>query len=155
MIRKIIVFLLLTATISGISCSYRPQLERPKGMPELLPCSISVTFGGNVIEGVMVSLIPIESNSDWKPSGTTDKNGTAILSTSYGFKGVPAGKYTVAFVRVVENPNYNENDSKSMPNRSLIPLKYGLKKSTEQVEVKTGEKNVFSFALDAGEEFVR
>ncbi|MDR1964214.1 MAG: hypothetical protein LBQ50_10580 [Planctomycetaceae bacterium] len=152
MIKKIIVLLLIT--VSCISCNYRPKLERPEGMPELHPCSVTVTFGGSAMQAVIVSLIPVESNSEWKPTGTTDKNGTAMPSASYGFKGVPEGKYFVAFTRTVDNPNYDENDPQSPPARSLIPWKYSIGKSTETLEIKAGEKNKFSLALDAGEELV-
>jgi hypothetical protein len=129
-------------------------LERPDDLPELHPCSITVTFGGNILEGVLVTLIP-EDGSKWKPSATTDSNGTSKPDASFGFTGVPQGKYTVAFTFITDNPDYNDRDRKSQRFRSLIPLKYGLKKSTEKVEIKAGEKNVFSFALDAGEELVR
>ncbi|MDR0611002.1 MAG: hypothetical protein LBG58_12890 [Planctomycetaceae bacterium] len=155
MTKKIIVLLLFVVTLLGVSCSYRPKLERPEGMPELHPCSITVTFGGEVMEAVMVYLIPFESDTPWKPSGSTNKNGKVIPSTSYGFKGVPAGKYTVAFTRTVDNLDYNEMDPQSPRTRSLVPWKYSIGKSTETIEIKAGEKNVFSFALDAGEELVR
>jgi hypothetical protein len=151
--RKIIVLLFLVLFITA--CSNRPKLERPEGMPELHPCSVTVTFGGTVMEGVTISLTPVEKDSQWIASGATDKNGTAIPCSSYGFKGVPEGKYAVAFTRLVTNPNYNENNSKSPYAQSLIPLKYGIGKSNETVEIKAGEKNKFSFALDAGEESVR
>jgi hypothetical protein len=145
--------LIIFVTFS-ISCNNRPKLERPEGMPELHPCSVTVTFGGQAIEGVVVSLTP-EDGSKWGASGSTNKNGTAALSTSYGFKGVPEGKYTIAFVRIIQNPDFDDNDPKSMPFRSLIPAKYGKGKSKETVEIKAGEKNKFTFELDAGEEFVR
>ncbi|MDR3197137.1 MAG: hypothetical protein LBU34_04640 [Planctomycetaceae bacterium] len=152
------IFICLTVlALSAIlctSCNNGNQLVRPDGMPELCPCSVTVTFGGKTIEGVIVLVTP-EDASKWGASGSTDKNGTAVLSTSYGFKGVPAGKYVIAFTRIIQNPNFNENDPKSMPFHSLIPAKYGQGKSTEKVEIKAGEKNVFSFALDAGEEFVQ
>jgi hypothetical protein len=121
-------------------------------MPELCPCSITVTFGGQPIEGVTVSLVP-ENRSEWKPSGATNKRGTALPSTSYGFQGVPEGKYTVAFTKLVTNPDYNENDRKSPYAQSLIPLKYGLEESKEKIEIKAGEKNKFSYDYEAGEEW--
>jgi hypothetical protein len=122
-------------------------------MPALHPCSVEVTFGGQIIEGVVASLTP-EDGSKWGASGSTDKTGTAVMSTSYGFKGVPIGKYTVAFVRIIQNPDFNDNDPKSMPFCSLIPAKYGEGKSKETLEITVG-KNSFTFVLDAGEEFVK
>jgi hypothetical protein len=150
MTKRIIILLLLT--IPCISCNSHVQLERPEGMPDLHPCSITVTFGGNVVEGVKVSLTPVESHSMWQPSGMTDKNGTAKPSTSYGFNGVPAGMYNVTFSKIIHTAD--DSDPSIPENKSLIPLKYRSDKFAEKVEIKPGEKNEFSYTLDAGEEFV-
>ncbi|MDR2171059.1 MAG: hypothetical protein LBP59_13025 [Planctomycetaceae bacterium] len=151
---KAIVFLLVF--IVCLSCNRRPALERPKDMPKLLTCYVTVTFGEKPIEGVIVSLVPVESpESKWRPSGITNKKGVATPSSSYGFKGVPEGKYFVSFTKVVDNPDYDEENPASLPNRSLIPLKYGIGKSKEIIEIKAGKKNEFSYTLESGEEYVR
>jgi hypothetical protein len=121
-------------------------------MPELLPCSVSVTFGGKIVKGVTILLVPTEGDKTWSPSGTTDANGIAIPETSYGFKGVPAGKYRVSFTCFETDPNYDENNPKSPWAKSFIPLKYSKSKSKETLEVVANGKNEFTFALDAGEE---
>jgi 5-hydroxyisourate hydrolase-like protein (transthyretin family) len=153
MSKNIIALLFFTVflTVFCPACNNRPKLKRPEGMPELQSCSVTVTFGGNPKEGVLVTLMP-EGGSKWKPSGTTDSDGTAIPDASFGFKGAPTGKYTVTFTCITDNPNYDEKKTNSRRFLSLIPLKYGQGKSTETVEVKAGDKNNFSFALDAGEE---
>ncbi|MDR2438473.1 MAG: hypothetical protein LBE12_03745 [Planctomycetaceae bacterium] len=148
------IFVLVLLTIICASCNTKPKLERPNDLPELHPCSITVTFGGKILEGVLVTLIP-EDGSKWKPNATTDSNGTSKPNASFGFTGVPQGKYTVAFTLITDNPDYDDSKTHSRRFRSLIPLKYQPGKSTEKVEIKAGEKNVFSFALDAGEELVR
>jgi hypothetical protein len=152
MTKKIIVLLLLSVTLTNISCSYQRKLERPEGLPELYPCSISVTFGGNAIEGVKVSLTPVDGDMKWKPSGLTDKNGTAKLDTSYGFEGVPVGLYTISFSKIIHTAD--DSDPSIPENKSLIPLKYKQGNFSEKIEIKAEEKNEFSFVLDAGEEFV-
>ncbi|MDR1494134.1 MAG: hypothetical protein LBT05_15645 [Planctomycetaceae bacterium] len=143
-------FLIFTLTLNA--CSYRPKLERPEGMPELLPCSITATFGGKIVKGVTVSLTPLEGNKTWSPSGTTNDNGTAYPETSYGFKGVPVGQYRVSFTCFETNPNYDENNPKSPWAKSFIPLKYSKSQSKKTLEVQTDGKNNFVFTLDAGEE---
>ncbi|MDR1960491.1 MAG: hypothetical protein LBQ54_15885 [Planctomycetaceae bacterium] len=145
--------LLFFVTAACVSCSRRPKLERPDGLPKLHPCSVTVTFGGHAMEGILVTLIP-EDGSKWQPNATTDNEGTATPNASFGFKGAPAGKYTVAFTYVTDNPDYDERNPKSRRFLSLIPLKYGRDQSTEKLEIKAGEKNRFSYELEAGEEFV-
>ncbi|MDR3110330.1 MAG: hypothetical protein LBU65_11710 [Planctomycetaceae bacterium] len=152
MTKKIIVLLFLAVFCTA--CNSRPKLERPEGMPELVPCSITVTFDGKSIQGVTILLVPLEGDTQWSPSGTTDTNGRAYPDTSYGFKGVPVGKYKVSFTCFETDPNYNENDPKSPWAKSSIPLKYSKSKSKEVLEVRPNEKNNFVFNLDAGEESI-
>jgi hypothetical protein len=104
------------------------------------------------MEGVRVILFPQTENEKWKPSGVTNAEGHAEMKTTYGYSGAPAGIYTATFSLVCEP---DEDARRGTPSMSLIPLKYSPGKSTEKVEIKAGEKNVFSFALDAGEEVVR
>ena len=143
MTRHILPLPLLFIVITGCS-----RLERPEGLPELYPCSITATFGGQAIEGVNIQLTPEQPGSKWQAGGKTDSKGVAVLTTAVGFHGVPEGKYFVSFTKTEQRGG---NTVAEMTPKSLIPLKYSPGKSTEIIEVKP-EKNVFSFSLDAGEE---
>jgi hypothetical protein len=121
---------------------------RPEGMPKLYPCTVTATFGGVPIAGVCVVLFPQTENEKWKPTGITNAEGYAKLSTSYGYPGAPAGTYTVTFSLICEP---DEDAPQGTPVISLIPLKYSKDQSKETVEIKPG-KNEFSFTLDGGEE---
>jgi hypothetical protein len=130
----------------GTGCKKLPP--PPEGLPKLYPCIITVTFGGEAIEGVRVSLTSAESNYKWKSGGSTDKNGVAEIRTSFAYPGAPRGKFILAFDKIEDCLG---NTLEEMTPISLIPLKYGLNKSAEIVEIKEG-KNEFTFTLDGGKE---
>lgn len=138
-------FILLLFLSNVVGCS---RLERPNGLPELYPCSVTATFGGQIIENVSVQLKSVTPENKWQAGGKTDSQGVAILSTAVGFEGVPEGKYIVSFTKTETRGGFTV--AEMMP-KSLIPLKYSPSKSKEVVEIKP-EENVFAFSLDAGEE---
>jgi 5-hydroxyisourate hydrolase-like protein (transthyretin family) len=125
------------------------RLPRPDDLPAIYPCKITATFGGVPVKDVQVVLIAKSGNEKWKPSGLTNAEGHAELASSYGFKGVPTGVYTVTF-SLIQEPD-EEETRRGVPKMSLIPLKYSQGKSTETVEIKA-KRNEFSFNLDAGSE---
>jgi hypothetical protein len=108
-----------------------------------------VTFGGEKIEGVTVSLVSNDPNFKWRSGGKTDKDGIAELRTSFAYSGVPEGTFTIAFFKTKDAPGGNTLEE--MTPISLIPLKYSADQSKEIVEIKPS-KNEFSFVLDGGEE---
>jgi hypothetical protein len=144
----LIFFTLLAMMQVGCSCSQLPP--EPEGLPKLYPCNVSVTFGGKPLEGVQIVFVPEDAQSTWRPSGSTNKDGKMIPYTSFGYKGAPAGKYTVTFSLVVEP---DDNSPPNTPATSMIPLKYSPSQSQEKVEVVAGRNN-FDFELDAGEEVI-
>jgi hypothetical protein len=138
----ILLLLFLTAIIG---CR---RLERPDGLPELYPCTITTTFDGEAVEGVNIQLTPVMSDSKWAAGGKTDAKGVAVLATAVGFNGVPEGEYIVSFTKTEQRGG--ETVAEMTP-KSLIPLKYAPGYTMESVEIKP-ETNEFTFSLDAGEE---
>ena len=138
--------LLLFALLLVSACQRLP--DRPADLPELHPCTVSVTFGGEAIEGVTVSLVSDIQGYKWKAGGKTDEKGIVKLKTAFAYPGVPVGTFKVSFSKMEERVG---NTLEEMSPRSFIPLKYGAGKSEEVVEVKPG-KNNFTFTLDGGEE---
>jgi hypothetical protein len=137
-------FLMIVFVLTG--CKRLPP--PPEGLPKLYPCKITVTFGGEIIENVSVSLISADPNDKWKSGGKTDQTGTAVLRTSFAYTGVPEGTFTVCFEKTRENQG---ETIAGMTPTSLIPLKYRAGQSKETVEIKPGN-NEFTFTLDGGEE---
>jgi hypothetical protein len=144
MYSRVITILLLC--FLAIGCNRLPP--KPEGLPLLYPCKITVTFGGETIDGVRVSLVSTDPDCKWKSGGSTNKNGVAEIRTSFAYPGAPKGKFTIAFDKIEDCFG---NTLEEMTPISLIPLKYRPDKSTEIVEIKEG-KNEFTFTLDGGKE---
>ncbi|MDR0611555.1 MAG: hypothetical protein LBG58_15715 [Planctomycetaceae bacterium] len=146
---RVFYYSLLILSICFVAAGCRRLPPVPEGLPKLYPCKISVTFGGEKMENVTVSLVSKDPNFRWKSGGKTDKNGVAELRTSFAYPGVPEGIFTVSFSKTQDPPGGNTLEA--MTPTSLIPLKYTADQSTETVEIKPG-KNDFSFTLDGGKE---
>jgi hypothetical protein len=114
-----------------ISCSR--WKKRPADLPTLTSCVVSVTFGGETIEGVGVYLTPEDKTiNKWGAGGITNKEGKATLITSSIFTGVVPGKYIISFKKTGESKNMNAPPS-------LIPQKYITGQSKETINVTTDQ----------------
>jgi len=72
------------------------QKAKPAGMPDLYPCSITITQGGGPLQGALVRLEPKQGgNIGWGVDGRTNARGVAQIATGIDFKGAPAGEYFV------------------------------------------------------------
>lgn len=129
------------------ACSRLPQ--RPEGMPELVPCTIEVSFGGETLENVGVLLHPKDRKTNpWPAGGSTDAQGRCVLKTAAYYTGVVPGEYTVTFQKYAE-PEMGA-DGMPKPAPSLIPEKYGLARNAETILV-TKDKKRYVFELEAKE----
>jgi hypothetical protein len=123
-----------------IGCQRLP--ERPEGMPELVPCTVTVTFGGEKIAGVGIILHPKnKEESNWAAGGQTDAGGKAVMKTAAYYQGVVPGEYTISFQK-------REVPEDMGPGKPLIPLKYSPTDSKETIAVSKSQKE-YVFALDA------
>ena len=126
-----VIVLLVTFSLCP-GCSRGPK--RPADMPKLTPCIISVSFGGETMQGVSVYLTPEDKQANpWGAGGLTDANGKAVLKTDSAFEGVVPGNYIVSFRKLAEPVDMNTPPS-------LIPAKYSLGKSQETIIVTQGQK---------------
>jgi len=78
----------------------------PPGMPKLHPASVTVTQENAPLDNAMVQFFPTDpALSQWGPSGTTDANGVAVLSTNGQYPGVPEGHYKVIVIKQEREPH--------------------------------------------------
>ena len=143
MVYRLCVIALLTTVCLG-GCGRRLP-NRPSGLPKTTPCTLTVTFGGDKIEGVAVLFTPKDQSQRWYAGGTTDQNGSVAMKTGGHYIGVVPGEYTVSF----QKTGRVELDQYDMPIRShsVIPLKYTAGQSRETITV-TEEKSVYVLELD-------
>ena len=90
--RILTTFTLSIALLFQAGCS--SDDGRPADMPPLFPVSVTITQGGNPLEGATVTLLSVTPATYGEASGITDASGTTRIFT-YGYSGAPAGEYVV------------------------------------------------------------
>jgi len=145
--RNRIFILAILSTLYCIGCTRLP--DRPEGMPDLTPCTIEVAFGGERLADVGVLLKPKDGGktqvSAWPAGGKTDADGKAVMFTAAHYRGVAPGDYIVSFEKYA--PEEIRRDGMPLPAKSLLPLKYSQKQTTETVTV-TKSQAVYIFELE-------
>jgi hypothetical protein len=120
--------------------------ERPEGMPDLTPCIVSVTFGGEKLEGVGVQLHSQDpATKEWVSGGRTDVNGKAFLKTGTYFDGAVPGNYIISFQKFAEQEF--SPDGMALQSKPLIPKKYMPGQSKETITI-TKEQKEYVFELE-------
>ena len=139
-------FLLLAITTLALFNGCQRLPERPDGMPELTPCVIEVTFGGEKLSEVGILLQAKNKGANaWSAGGKTDAEGKAVMMTAAHYKGVAQGEYVVSFEKFA--PEEMRRDGMPLPAKPLVPLKYSQRQSKETVTV-TKEQSVYTFELE-------
>jgi hypothetical protein len=120
--------------------------SRPSDLPPLFSCTITVLQDEKPLDGAMVRLVPIDaSGSKYQASSITDERGLAALST-YGFAGVPAGRYKVTIMKTIEGDlkygkdAYGDNAVIGSTTYHLVDTKFSSAESSPyEIEI-TGSK---------------
>jgi len=144
---KTMMLLTVLPPLFWAACTRLP--DRPEGMPDLTPCTIEVTFGGERLPDVGVLLKPKDAANDspsaWPAGGKTDSQGKAIMKTAAHYTGVVPGEYVVSFEKYA--PEEMRRDGMPLPAQTLVPLKYSSRQSKETVTV-TKSQTVYTFDLE-------
>jgi len=72
--------------------------EVPSDLPKLHPTVITITQGGQPLEGALVTMIA-EETGGWACAGKTDSAGRAVIKTNGMYNGAPEGTYKVTIVK--------------------------------------------------------
>jgi hypothetical protein len=76
--------------------------NKPSDLPKLYHCSLTFTQERKPLVGAIVDLVAEDANNaKYTPVQRTDEKGIAVMTT-YGYDGVPAGKYKVVVTKDVE-----------------------------------------------------
>lgn len=88
---RIIYTLILCAFIVGCQ-----KVDKPAGIPDLLPTTITFTQDGSPLTKASVTLLALSpENAQWSAGGTTDDSGTLVVRTHAKYDGAVAGKYKI------------------------------------------------------------
>jgi hypothetical protein len=129
--------------------------SRPVDLPALNSCKITITQNGVPLNEAAVIAVSQDSTAKYRTStGATDNNGVAELRT-YGFSGVPAGKYKVLVKKTVlegaveKTDEYGVKQVSDGKDYNLVNVKYQDENATDfEIEIKTGQNE---FTFDVGE----
>ena len=141
-------FLVIAALLPLFFGGCKRLPDRPEGMPQLTPCTIEVTFGGERLADVGVLLRPTETGNTttaWPAGGKTDTEGKASMVTAAHYTGVVPGEYIVSFEKYA--PEEMRRDGMPLPAKPLVPLRYSQRQSQETLTV-TKNQAIYYFELE-------
>ena len=124
---------------------------RPKDLPKLYSCTITVIQDGQPLEGANVTFRAKDPTVKFATcSGTTDASGTAKIMT-YGFPGVPTGSYKVIVKKIISEGGEPSTDAskissgKKVSEYSLVASEF-TKEDTTTLEMEiTTQKSEQTF----------
>lgn len=102
--------IILTVLSLFAGCSRGPV--RPKEMPELIPCEITILQDGRPLAGALTTLR--KPDCRYTVTGVTDELGVAKIVTHALFEGAPEGEFTVMVEKM-------EDESSLLPPRPSDP----------------------------------
>ncbi len=144
----------LFLTVALVGCGPSGP-KKPEGLPELFPCSVTLTNGGAPVDGAIVTLCPVDASNAWSSTGVTDQNGVAEIMTYGDFPGAPVGQYKVTAMKsdvvVEDNPMGIDAPNNGVYEASDVGVdkKYNYEANTPlELEVKSGDANAFTFELE-------
>ena len=135
------------AAFAGMTCLPGcGTVERPEGMPELVPVKLTITQGGQPLAGANVRLFTKDLSLKWAVGGITDDRGVATMRTHGQFEGAPEGEYVVLVQKTeiqggedlgpeptdpVEKMKWNDQRNASSKEFNLVDPKFGDVKSCD------------------------
>ncbi|MGL4941836.1 MAG: carboxypeptidase-like regulatory domain-containing protein [Thermoguttaceae bacterium] len=131
--------------------------ERPKDMPPVFPCTLTITQDGKPLEGALVALYNQDAAlQKWTAGGTTDASGSVTPSTQGRYRGVVPGKYKITVTKIISEGGVVISEEtattpeKSTPGKtwSYVEKKYD-NIATTPLEIDM-PKSKFATILDAG-----
>lgn len=106
---------ILICTITGLLTGCGAEVEKPVGMPDLYPCTLTLVQEGQPLVGATVQTISEDAGGRWGASGITNEQGEAVLITYGKYHGVQAGKHHVIV-------NKQEADAAEVKMEAGIPV---------------------------------
>jgi hypothetical protein len=154
--RKFTFIVAAIIVISTLASGCSRNDDRPTDLPSLFPCTITVTQDGVPLAGATVSLVS-STEAKYRSSSITDEKGNASMIT-YGFPGVPEGKYKVTVRKeIMDDMVYGENQSTGEKNaliryktyRTVDPTYSSANHSPYEIEI-TNSKRRTQQTFDVG-----
>lgn len=112
MFRRLILFISISSIVLSLGCG--GGRAKPKDMPDLYPCNVTITQDGAPLVGATVVLASTISDFKWSGIGTTNEKGVAEIYTNGFYKGVPLGTFKVSVSKT-------EREGPELPDEDTLP----------------------------------
>ncbi|MDR2754540.1 MAG: hypothetical protein LBC20_02430 [Planctomycetaceae bacterium] len=94
--------------------------SRPKDLPDLQPCTLTITQDNQGLADASVMLYATDSvSTKWVIAGNTDANGKVILKTHGKFSGVPIGEYKIVVTKTEQVKSGQQQSAKEIDTPTL------------------------------------
>ncbi len=136
------------------------QQDRPPGMPDLFPCTLTFTQNGQPLVEATIEVVGVDS-TEWSAGGLTDQAGRVELVTYGQFPGVREGRHKVVVnkreseaseaVEEMEGGIVLSGGGSSLPTEyTLVDQQYTSAASTPlTIEITSGGEHEETFELGA------
>jgi hypothetical protein len=141
--RKILIIVALII----VGCS--PN-NKPSDLPPLYQCVITITQENLPLADAKVEFIQIApAEAKYRAASITDNNGKVSMTT-YGFAGVPIGKYKVVITKIIQddlvyedNPSTGQKEIVDFKKYATVESKYSsAETTTHEIEITGKEKKI-------------
>jgi len=126
--------------------------SRPADLPKLYPVTITVTSEGKPLEGAVVELVAVPPLK-YQAITPTNAEGKAVMRT-YGYDGVPEGKFSVVITRdidddfvYVENSDGTQGIGGSTRYRTIDTITYQADSTPFEIEVPLPPNQTTTFEV--------
>jgi hypothetical protein len=131
--------------------------SRPADLPKLYPTKIVSTQDGSPLVDTRVDIYCTDMSAKYRVAGgITDDSGLVDLKT-YGYKGVPVGKYKVTALKIIrgELPPGTKLSRFNQPDKyNLVDKKFSTEQlSDQEIEIVAG-KNEFKIDFGAPARYI-
>lgn len=140
-------FPILSISILALAIAGCGGSPKPEGLPDLVPCTVTVTMGGAPLEDASVSLVAPDGR--WPGNGRTDSKGKAVIMTRGQYAGVAPGDYKVTVTKTLPPPATGRDEGSDAEPESLVASKFtSLQTTPLTCNVAPGSAD-FTFEVDA------
>jgi hypothetical protein len=121
---------------------------KPSDLPSLYPCTITVTQDGLPLAEAAVELVSTDpAGAKYRAASITGKDGKVSMTT-YGFSGVPIGKYKVVISKNIQddlvyadNPSTGQKEITSFQKYQTVEPKFSSAETTpHEIEITGKDK---------------
>ena len=138
---------LLLVLLAGSGCN---RENRPPGLPDLYPVTLTILLDDQPLAGALVFLHTENPEiANWTVGSYTDNDGKAIIVTHGQFRGAPAGKFKVCVSKTEMPEGLAEQEGMGdMGSFSAAPVTGGMPTPIRHVDPSFGQQETTTLEIE-------